>query len=93
MREAIRNEIELCERELALDLSRLPGTEPWSVEDLRVLSHLIVSAMVATAESILETTQHPEAEARVVTTARTQLRMVLIGALHWRSRDRGAALP
>ena len=55
VREAIRHEIELCERELALDLSRLPGTEPWSAEDLRVLSNLIVSAMVATAESILET--------------------------------------
>jgi AcrR family transcriptional regulator len=86
VREAIRHEIELCERELALDLARLPGTEPWSAEDLRVLSNLVVSAMVATAESILETAQRPEAEARVVATARTQLRMVLVGALHWRSR-------
>jgi AcrR family transcriptional regulator len=86
VREAIRHEIELCERELALDLARLPGTEPWSADDLRVLSNLIVSAMVATAESILETAQRPEEEARVVATARTQLRMVLIGALHWRSR-------
>ena len=38
MREAIRHEIELFERELATDLARLPGTEVWSAEDLRVLS-------------------------------------------------------
>ncbi|MFC5178391.1 TetR family transcriptional regulator [Nocardioides taihuensis] len=86
VREAIRHEIELCERELALDLARLPGTGPWSADDLRVLSNLIVSAMVATAESVLEAGQSPGDEAHVVATARTQLRMVLIGALHWRSR-------
>ena len=28
---------------------RLPGTESWSTEDLRVLSNLIVTAMVATS--------------------------------------------
>ena len=53
VREAIRHEIELCERELATDLARLPGTDAWSAEDLRVLSNLIVTAMVATAEAIL----------------------------------------
>src|SRR4051794_35684258 len=41
VREAIRHEIELCERELAADLARLPGTESWSTEDLRILSNLI----------------------------------------------------
>ena len=53
VREAIRHEIELCERELATDLARLPGTDTWSAEDLRVLSNLIVTAMVATAEQIM----------------------------------------
>src|ERR1700742_2537373 len=53
VREAIRHEIELCERELATDLARLPGTEAWTAEDLRVLSNLIVSGVVSTAGSIL----------------------------------------
>ena len=53
VREAIRHEIELCERELATDLARLPGTDAWSAEDLRVLSNLIVTAMVATAEQLM----------------------------------------
>jgi AcrR family transcriptional regulator len=86
VREAIRHEIELCERELATDLARLPGTETWSAEDLRVLSNLIVTAMVATAEQVMATAGRPGAEKQIEDNARTQLRMVLIGALNWQSR-------
>jgi AcrR family transcriptional regulator len=86
VREAIRHEIELCERELATDLARLPGTDAWSTEDLRTLSNLIVMAMVATAEAILSAPPRPDAEKQLVETARTQLRMVLVGALNWQSR-------
>ncbi len=87
MREAIRHEIELCERELATDLARLPGTDTWSAEDLRVLSNLIVTAMVATAEQIMVVAGRPAAEKQIVENARTQLRMVLVGALNWQSRS------
>jgi len=81
----IRHEIELCERELATDIARLPGTDHWTPEDLHVLSGLIVTAMVATAEAIVGAEGRPEAEAQVSEAARTQLRMVLIGALNWKS--------
>jgi AcrR family transcriptional regulator len=86
VRDAIRHEIELCERELATDLARLPGTDAWSAEDLRILSNLIVMAMVATAEAILSAPPRPDAEKQLTETARTQLRMVLVGALNWQSR-------
>jgi len=86
VREAIRHQIELFERELATDLARLPGTDTWSGEDLRVLSNLIVTAMVSTAEAILGAAGRPGAEKQLVEQARTQLRMVLVGALNWRSR-------
>ena len=86
VRDAIRHQIELFERELATDLARLPGTDAWSAEDLRVLSNLIVSAMVSTAESILGAAGRPDVEKQLVDQARTQLRMVLIGALNWRSK-------
>ena len=90
VREAIRHEIELCERELATDLARLPGTDSWSPEDLRVLSNLIVTAMVATAEQFMVVAGRPAAqpmrEKQIIETARTQLRMVLVGALNWQSR-------
>ncbi len=86
VREAIRHEIELCEHELATDLARLPGTESWTAEDLRVVSNLIVTAMVATAEQIMVALGRPSAEKLIVENARTQLRMVLVGALNWKSR-------
>ncbi|GAA1128670.1 TetR family transcriptional regulator [Nocardioides aquiterrae] len=86
VRDAIRHQIELFERELATDLARLPGTDSWSAEDLRVLSNLIVTAMVATAESILSAAGRPDVEKQLVEQARTQLRMVLVGALNWQSK-------
>ncbi len=86
VRDAIRHQIELFERELATDLARLPGTDTWSGEDLRVLSNLIVTAMVSTAEAILGAAGRPDAEKELVEQARTQLRMVLVGALNWRSK-------
>jgi AcrR family transcriptional regulator len=86
VREAIRHQIELFERELATDLARLPGTDSWSGEDLRVLSNLIVTAMVATAEAILQVAGRPDAEKELVVRAQTQLRMVLVGALNWTSK-------
>jgi AcrR family transcriptional regulator len=86
VREAIHHQIELFERELATDLARLPTTDAWSTEDLRVLSNLIVSAMVSTAEAILGAAGRPDVEKQLVEQARTQLRMVLVGALNWRSK-------
>ena len=53
VREEIRHEIELFERELATDLAQLPGTDTWSPEDLGVLANLIVTSVVATAEQII----------------------------------------
>jgi AcrR family transcriptional regulator len=86
VRQAIRQQIELFERELATDLARLPGTALWSGEDLLVVSNLIVNALVSTAEAILTVAERPGAEVELVEQARTQLRMVLVGALNWRSQ-------
>ena len=51
-----------------------------------MLSNLIVTAMVATAEQLMVGAGRPGAEKQIVETARTQLRMVLVGALNWESR-------
>ncbi len=85
VREAIRHGIELCERELATDLARMPVTESWDTDDLRTLSNLIVTLMVFTAEQVIAGNGRPATEERVVATARTQLRMVLVGGLSWES--------
>jgi AcrR family transcriptional regulator len=83
VREAIRHQIELVEWELAADLARLTDPEYWSQEDLRVLSNLIVTLMVGIAEAVLSA--RPDQERVLVEQARTQLRMLLVGALRWRS--------
>ena len=85
VRAAIRHQIELVERELAADLARLTDPAHWSTEDLRVLSNMIVTSMVGTAEAMV--TVRPEAEGLLMEQARTQLRMLLVGALHWRSTE------
>ncbi len=88
VRLAIRHGLELFERELATDLARLPRSEAWSSEDLRVMAGLIVTVMVSTAESVLEAPpDRPEVERELVRTAEQQLRMVVVGAANWRSRD------
>lgn len=84
VRTAVRHQLELVERELATDLTAYTGTR-WSGEDLRALSNLIVNAMVATTESLLVTRGNGPAEAEVRERAEKQLRMVVVGALQWRS--------
>ena len=83
VRDAIHHQIELVERELAADLARLTDPDYWGPEDLRVLSNLIVTLMVGTTEAIIHA--RPEQEGALAEQARTQLRMLLVGALHWRS--------
>jgi AcrR family transcriptional regulator len=85
VRAAVRQEFALFERELATDLARLP-MEHWSAEDLQVLSRLIVVAMIAVAEELLESPERERAAIRQ--RARTQLLIVIVGALNWRSRAR-----
>ena len=86
VREAIRHELGLFERELALDVARLPGVSDWSPEDLRVLANLFVGSMVETAEALMTAPPgRPDIEQEVIRTAETQLRMVIIGAANWRS--------
>ena len=84
VREAIRHQIELVERELAADLAQLTDPAHWTTEDLRVLSNLIVTAMVGTAETVLSA--RPGQGTVLADRARTQLRMMLVGALRWRSQ-------
>ena len=89
VREAIRQELGLFERELATDIARLPEMQDWTTEDLRVLANLIVGAMVETAEAIITSPPgRPDLEREVVRTAERQLRMVVVGAANWRSTER-----
>lgn len=87
VRDAIRAQLELLERELATDLARLAGSVDWSADDLRVMANLIVNAMVSTAEAVISAPpERPDVEREIIRTTQLQLRMIVVGAANWRSR-------
>jgi AcrR family transcriptional regulator len=89
MRQAIRHEIDLFVRELALDLSRHKETENWSAEDLQMMASMLINILIATAEQMLEApTRRPQAENAVIETAEKQLRLIALAAPHWKSAGR-----
>ncbi len=86
LRHAIGAEIRLFASDLATDLARFPYLDRWSTEDLQLLAGLMVNAMVATIEAILDAPPHdPNAEAEIIAAARRQLRMIVLGVPQWRS--------
>jgi AcrR family transcriptional regulator len=88
VRTAIRHGLELFERELATDLARLTPADAWSSEDLRIMANLIVTTMVSTAEAVVDAPpERPDLERQIVHTVEQQLRMIVVGAANWRSRD------
>lgn len=86
VRDAVRRQFQLFERELATDLARLP-MDHWSTEDLRTLSNLIVGSMITTSEELLRA--EPRELPEITHRARTQLLMVIVGALNWKSATEG----
>ena len=79
-------EIELITRELATDIARSGAAEHYSSTDIALLADLVVSFVVTMADRLVD---DPGAEAQTLDQARTQLRMLLVGALNWRSREPG----
>jgi AcrR family transcriptional regulator len=86
LRRAIRGEIRLFSSELATDLSRFPYLHTWSSEDLQMISALMVDAMVATVEALLDAPlDDPLAEHDIVLTTERQLRLIVLAIPQWRS--------
>lgn len=87
IRTAIRQEIRLFTSELATDLSRFPMLGQVSAEDLQMLAGLVVNNMTTLTEQILELPEDdPDEEQFLVRLAEKQLRLIVMGALAWRSR-------
>ncbi|MBI2382995.1 MAG: TetR family transcriptional regulator [Gammaproteobacteria bacterium] len=86
VREAIRRELRLFQSELATDLARLPYLKDWSTPDLHMLASLMVNAMVAIVEEILDRGRSDKnAERELTELAEKQLRLIVLGVPHWRS--------
>jgi len=94
LRHAIRNEIRLFASELATDLVRLPVLREWTTDDLQMIAALIVDTMIATIEAVLDVptagsaghAASPATEAEIARRAEQQLRLIMLGVPHWRSR-------
>jgi AcrR family transcriptional regulator len=84
VREAVRHQLELVERELATDLAHVELTRAWSSSDLAILANLLVNAMLIRAEELSRSGSAAETR-RIAETARRQLHMVLVGTLRWDS--------
>jgi AcrR family transcriptional regulator len=92
LRQAIRNEIRLFTSELATDLARYPVLREWTTDDLQMLAALLVNAMIATVEAILDVPtgglrdaeRAANAEAAIARIAEKQLRLAMLGVPHWR---------
>ncbi|HXD67156.1 MAG TPA: TetR family transcriptional regulator [Solirubrobacteraceae bacterium] len=95
LRHAIRAETRLFASELATDIARLPVLRDWTTADLQMLAGLFVDTMIATIDAVLEASSagagagaegiSPDAEARIVTQAEKQLRLIALAIPHWRS--------
>ncbi|WP_280714573.1 TetR family transcriptional regulator [Kitasatospora sp. MAP5-34] len=87
VREAIAAELRRFAEEVAGALGAQPVSEGWSPEDVRMLAELYVDHMVSTAAAFLdagsEGSDESESERRIARTARTQLRLIGVGRVHW----------
>jgi AcrR family transcriptional regulator len=85
LHERIRREIQGFTSELALDLGRLPFLNAWSAGDLQMIAALMVNAMVAIAQAILDApADRPEVEREIVRTAERQLLLISLAVPQWR---------
>ena len=88
LRHAIRNGIQLFISELATDLGRFPLLNTWSAADLRMISALIVGAVMETTELLLDAAQDDaERIEEIVRTSEKQLRLVMLAVPQWRSKN------
>lgn len=86
MRQAIRREIRLFVSELAMDMARFPFLKNISVEDLQMMSGLVVNNVIALTQEMLELDLDDQAgQDEVLRTAEKQLRLIYFGVGHWRS--------
>ena len=93
LRHAIRSEIRLITSELATDLCRFPLLREWTTDDLQMLAGLLVNAMIATVEALLDVPTAVlgaggatrEAEEEIARVAEKQLRLTMLAVPYWRS--------
>lgn len=86
VQQAIATELRLFASELAIDLGRFELLTSWTSDDLRMMADLIVTAILGTVLELLAVRPpEPDADAEIVQAARKRLRLIVLGAVGWRS--------
>lgn len=75
IRDAIDRELRLMEKELAIDLSRLPQSANWSARDLETAAELVVAIVMAALGQLLDGDRD---DSEVVQRAERQLSMLFV---------------
>ncbi len=88
IRNAIRAGIRLFVSDLAADLARFTEAANWTHDDLQMLARLLVSTVVTATEQVIEIATSPAAVEEVVHDTDRQLRLIVLGAMQWRSSPR-----
>lgn len=84
MRAAIQGHIDALIEELARDLARFDEFDRINIADLRMIAELVVNAVIAVSERILEVP--PDADEALMLRAEKQLRLIFLGVGRWNSR-------
>ena len=86
VRQAIAFELKLLTSELAVDLARFKYLQDWTTEDLHVMAGLLVTAMLATVQELLDARpRDTEADERIMCIAEKKLRLITLGVPRWHS--------
>ncbi|UQA60184.1 HTH-type transcriptional repressor FabR [Polyangium aurulentum] len=88
IRNAIRAGIRLFVTDLAADLASVTEAAGWTQEDLQMLAGLLVSTVVTATEQVIEIATSPAGVEEVVQDTERQLRLIVLGAMQWRSSPR-----
>jgi AcrR family transcriptional regulator len=82
LRRAINRELQLFADELSIDLAAFPVIGAWPLDDRRMFAGLIVETMVTISAELLDA--NPGEEQAIADRAVRQLRLISLGAPHWR---------
>jgi AcrR family transcriptional regulator len=85
LRRAIRRELQLFGDELALDLAAFPGLDAWTPEDRRMFAAQLTETMVHMSAELLDA--RGEERDELIGRSERQLRLLVLGAMQWRSGE------
>ncbi|WP_255414476.1 TetR family transcriptional regulator [Salinisphaera sp. LB1] len=87
MRAAIHGHISALIDELADDLAQFDEFGHIDIDDLRMIAELVVNAIIAVSERILDVSPDAAADDALMLRAEKQLRLIFLGVGRWNSRD------